>query len=75
MKDAAYEERYCAYIDILGFDDLMADLRSGNVKFETIRDVLKRIHKPYIPKLSRSNTVISVHRAFRTRLRYRPNVL
>ena len=51
MTDAAYEERYCAYLDILGFADLMADLRSGNVKFEAIRDVLKRVHKPYDPQI------------------------
>jgi hypothetical protein len=51
VQDAAYEERYCAYIDILGFADLMADLRSGNIKFEAIRDILKRIHKPYDPQI------------------------
>lgn len=48
---SAYEERYCAYIDILGFADLMADLRRGKVPYEAIRDVLRRIHKPYDPKI------------------------
>ena len=44
---AQYEERYFAYLDILGFRELIADLRSGVVKFETIRDLLRRIHSPY----------------------------
>jgi hypothetical protein len=29
----------------------MAELRSGKVQYETIRDVLKRIHNPYDPKI------------------------
>ncbi len=47
---STYEQRYCAYIDILGFADLMAELRSGKVQYESIRDVLKRIHNPYDPE-------------------------
>ncbi len=43
MTDAAYEERYCAYLDILGFADLMADLRSGNVKFEATRGLMELV--------------------------------
>jgi hypothetical protein len=50
MKEAAYEERYCAYIDILGFTKLMGDLRSGTVKYETIRDLLRRIYEPFPKK-------------------------
>jgi|SRR5208282_935039 len=50
MAEAAYEERYCAYIDILGFADLMSDLRRGKVTYEAIRDVLRRIHKPFDPE-------------------------
>jgi hypothetical protein len=46
-----YEQRYCAYIDILGFADLMAELRGGKVPYEAIRDVLKRMHNPYDPKI------------------------
>jgi hypothetical protein len=37
-----YEERYCALLDILGFRELISDLRSGAVQFETIRDLLKK---------------------------------
>jgi hypothetical protein len=51
MTDATYEERYCAYIDILGFADLMADLRRGKVTFAAIRNVLRRVHKPYDPEI------------------------
>ena len=45
--DAKYEERYCAYLDILDFKTLVEGLRDGTVHFETIRDLLKKIHTPY----------------------------
>jgi hypothetical protein len=48
---AQYEPRYFAYVDILGFRGLMADLRNGKVKCEAIRDVLKRMHTPHDPEI------------------------
>jgi hypothetical protein len=48
---AQYEERYCAFVDILGFRELMAGLRGGAVHYETIRDLLRRIHSPYDPQI------------------------
>jgi hypothetical protein len=42
-----YEERYCAFVDILGFGELIKRLRSGAVGFEAIRRILERIHTPF----------------------------
>lgn len=41
-----YSERYCAYVDILGFSDLVASIRAGRMKFEAIRDLLHQVHAP-----------------------------
>lgn len=41
-----YEERYCAFIDILGFTELIADIRRGSVGFEVVRDVMHGMHAP-----------------------------
>jgi hypothetical protein len=41
-----YEERYCAFIDILGFTELISNIRRGHIRFEAVRDVLNRIHEP-----------------------------
>jgi hypothetical protein len=41
-----YEERYCAYIDILGFTELIADIGKGRIEFKVVRDVLAEIHEP-----------------------------
>ena len=51
MTIAQYEERYCAYFDILGFRELIANLRNGAIRFETIRDLLRQIHSPYDPEI------------------------
>jgi hypothetical protein len=39
-----YEERFCAYIDILGFTELVASLRKEPTKVETIKRILDRVH-------------------------------
>jgi len=44
---AGYEERYCAYVDVLGFRELIAALGDGSIQFEAIRDLLQRVHKPH----------------------------
>jgi hypothetical protein len=45
-----HEQRYCAFVDIIAFSDLIESLRNGNVHFETIRDLLKQIHQPHDPQ-------------------------
>jgi hypothetical protein len=41
-----YGERYCAFVDILGFSELVAGLGKGTTSFELIRDLLRTIHEP-----------------------------
>jgi hypothetical protein len=42
----AYEERYCAYLDILGFRGLLRELSAGTITVEKIRDVLDAVYDP-----------------------------
>lgn len=44
--EAAYSERYCAYIDILGFSSLISELDRGKVKVAEIHKVLSSVHAP-----------------------------
>jgi hypothetical protein len=44
MADASYTERYCAFIDILGFSGLISDLDRGKVSVAEIYRVLSAIH-------------------------------
>ena len=46
MVESAYEERYCGFADILGFTDLIGDIRAGKEKFEAVRNLLEQIHSP-----------------------------
>src|SRR3981081_1644483 len=46
----SYEPRYFAYIDILGFQGLISQLKSGAIPFTKLRNILHQIHAP--PKLS-----------------------
>jgi hypothetical protein len=46
----AYEERYCAFVDILGFSRLVTGMRGGAIHFETIRGLLQKIYSPYDPQ-------------------------
>jgi len=41
-----YRNRYCAYIDILGFQQLIAGLEGGNTQYRTIKKALRTIHRP-----------------------------
>jgi hypothetical protein len=45
-----YEERYCAFVDILGFSDLVAGLRDKSTDFDAIRGALQKIRTPHDPK-------------------------
>jgi hypothetical protein len=49
-----YEERYCAFVDILGFSELVARLSHGETPFWMLRDLLKIIHQP--PKVENIKT-------------------
>jgi hypothetical protein len=40
---AQYQERYCAFVDILGFRNIVTDPK---VNFETIRTLLEQLHSP-----------------------------
>jgi hypothetical protein len=41
----SYEDRYCAFIDILGFRNLLRGLR-GSQDAVALRDIMRRIHAP-----------------------------
>jgi hypothetical protein len=41
-----YQERYCAFVDILGFSTLVERLSNGTTSFEALRDLLRIIHEP-----------------------------
>lgn len=42
----AYSDRYCAFVDILGFSGLIDELRSGTIDHEQLRKILARVHRP-----------------------------
>src|SRR5262245_26569023 len=41
-----YEQRYCAFIDILGFSELIQTLDTGAVALEHLRVLLSKVHNP-----------------------------
>jgi hypothetical protein len=43
-----YETRYCAYVDILGFREIVSGLRNGTMQFTKVRELLAHIHAPAI---------------------------
>jgi hypothetical protein len=45
-----YEQRYCAFVDILGFSGLIGSLRGGDMSYDEIRDLLRQIHQPHDPQ-------------------------
>lgn len=45
MSDT-YEQRYCAFIDILGFSELIETLGTGAVSLEHLRVLLTKVHNP-----------------------------
>lgn len=60
-----YEMRYCAYIDILGFSELVGELRSIPGRFEQSVHSLQRFDIPMMRLSLASATPISEHRVFR----------
>jgi hypothetical protein len=49
MPEPDYEERYCAFIDVLGFSQLLSSLDSSAIDFQKVREVLQFTH--YSPSL------------------------
>jgi len=45
-EERTYELRYCAFLDILGFTDLIGDIARGHIEFEVVRELLRKIHQP-----------------------------
>jgi hypothetical protein len=41
-----YEQRYCAFLDILGFTELIGDIGKDRIRFEVVRELLRNIHRP-----------------------------
>jgi hypothetical protein len=41
-----YEPHYCAYVDILGFRELISGLRQGSTNFEMLRGLLETLQTP-----------------------------
>lgn len=41
-----YEQRYCAYIDILGFTGLVGEIETDPDKFSEIQSILRKVHEP-----------------------------
>jgi hypothetical protein len=46
MTDNEYEERYCAYIDILGFRGLVDRIKTNKDLFTEIRNIIATVHRP-----------------------------
>lgn len=40
----AYSDRYCAFVDILGFRQLIEQLNQGTAQFKSLHALLKRVH-------------------------------
>jgi hypothetical protein len=57
MSDDIYSERFCAYIDILGFRGLVARLGKDAGTVESLQKVLREVHKPKIPGLAGPESV------------------
>jgi hypothetical protein len=45
--DAKYEERYCAFVDILGFGALISEVRKQTDQYKRLRALLGKIHQPF----------------------------
>jgi hypothetical protein len=44
--ETKYEERYCAFVDILGFGQLIEQLRQDNSRYPELRTLLQVVHSP-----------------------------
>lgn len=46
MTQPLYEERYCAFIDILGFSNLVRSIGNDTLQLNAVQKLLKTIHSP-----------------------------
>src|SRR6476620_10610175 len=46
MAEPEYNERYCAFIDMLGFGELISNLQYGGTPLHALRDLLSKVHNP-----------------------------
>jgi hypothetical protein len=46
VSDELYREHYCAFVDVLGFENLITELSKGDRQFQSLRRVLRRVHNP-----------------------------
>jgi hypothetical protein len=51
LANEIYQDRYCAFVDILGFKELISDLDKGRIKFEEIRELLRFAHDSHHDRL------------------------
>jgi hypothetical protein len=42
-----YESRYCAFVDIMGFRQLINRLSDDGTQFDALRKLLMRVHRPH----------------------------
>ena len=71
MPEPEYGQRYCAFIDILGFSALIEKLDVGSTPLDALRDLLSKVHNPPPTQEPRRLAPISEHKVFRTPLRCR----
>jgi hypothetical protein len=57
MADNIYPERFCAFVDILGFRGLVARLGKDVGTVESLRDILNEVHNPKIPGVASPSSV------------------
>lgn len=46
IGDEPYREHYCAFVDVLGFGDLITKLSKGDRQFQSLRRILRWVHNP-----------------------------
>jgi hypothetical protein len=64
MPEPEYGERYCAFIDILGFSVLIENLDVGSTPLNALRDLLSKVHNPPATQGASSPRADSGPRAF-----------
>jgi hypothetical protein len=48
MSTELYPDRFCAFVDILGFRNLIARLTNSDPEVQSLRDILLRVHNPRV---------------------------
>jgi hypothetical protein len=53
--DAKYEERYCAFVDILGFRELISEVKKQTDQYKRLRALLGKLPRISIFKVTRKS--------------------